>query len=135
MANPVKKVVVSNVSPFLKIEMFLRELGRHECVVSPMRLISLVFIRQMSMILNNNKEDLTFALCFCVDEFDDTVPVTTDSLKYFGCGEEGHAIPTCGRGNGQWVGQLFLSHRSSNSGGWVGGGSSSPETLYLSLLL
>lgn len=118
MANPVKKVVVSNVSPFLKIEMFLRELGRHGRVVS-MRLIPLgckspllrhivVFIRQMSMILTNSKEDLTFALCFWVDEFDDTVPVTTDSLKYFGCWDEGHAIPTCGRGNGQWVGQLLL---------------------------
>lgn len=71
--NPVKKVVVSNVSVLLKIEMFLRELGRHGRVVSPMRLIPLdckspllrhvvVFIRQMSMILNNNKEVLFHSL-------------------------------------------------------------------------
>ncbi|TWW71510.1 hypothetical protein D4764_16G0000070 [Takifugu flavidus] len=41
LSNPVKKVVVSNVPPFLKNDLLLRELSRHGRVVSPMRLIPL----------------------------------------------------------------------------------------------
>lgn len=44
------------------------------------------------MVLNNNKEELKLTLCFRVDEFDNTILVTTDSLKCFGCEEEGHVI-------------------------------------------
>ncbi|TWW78252.1 hypothetical protein D4764_11G0003730 [Takifugu flavidus] len=91
LSNPVKKVVVSNVPPFLKNELLLWELSRHERVVSQMRLIPLgskspllghvVSLRQqVSMVLNNNKEELNLALRFRVDEFDYTVYVTTDSL-------------------------------------------------------
>uniref|UniRef100_A0A674P4C5 CCHC-type domain-containing protein n=1 Tax=Takifugu rubripes TaxID=31033 RepID=A0A674P4C5_TAKRU len=104
--SPVKKVIVSNVPPFLKNDLLLRELSQHGRVVSPMRLIPLgskspllrhvvSFRRQVSMVLNDNKEELKLALRFRVDEFDYTVYVTTDSLKCFGCWEEGHVIRSC----------------------------------------
>ncbi|TWW67187.1 hypothetical protein D4764_02G0002280 [Takifugu flavidus] len=75
-------------------DLLLRELSRHGRVVSLMRLIPLgskslllshvvSFRRQVSMVLNNNKEELNLAL------------VTTDSLKCFGCGEESHVIWSC----------------------------------------
>ncbi|TWW71171.1 hypothetical protein D4764_17G0006540 [Takifugu flavidus] len=90
-------------NPAKKNGMLLRELSRHGRVVSPMRLIPLgskspllshavSFRRQVSMVLNNNKEGLNMALRFRVDDFYYTVFVTTDPLKCFGCGEEGHVI-------------------------------------------
>ncbi|TWW77350.1 hypothetical protein D4764_12G0007400 [Takifugu flavidus] len=36
LSNPVKKVIVSNVPPFLKNDLLLRELGRHGRIVSLM---------------------------------------------------------------------------------------------------
>lgn len=41
LSNAAKKVVVSNVPPFYKNGMLLRELSRHGRIVFPMRLISL----------------------------------------------------------------------------------------------
>ncbi|TWW61838.1 Transposon TX1 uncharacterized 82 kDa protein ORF 1 [Takifugu flavidus] len=91
--SPVKKVIVSNVPPFLKNDLLLRELSRHGRVVSPMSYSScskspllrhvVSFRRQVSMVLNDNKEELKLTLRFRVDEFDYTVYVTTDSLKCF----------------------------------------------------
>ncbi|TWW71118.1 Transposon TX1 uncharacterized 82 kDa protein ORF 1 [Takifugu flavidus] len=94
LSNPVKKVIVSNVSPFFKNDLLLRELSRHRRVVSPMRHV-VSFRRQVSMVLNDSKEELKLALRFRVEEFDYTVYVTTDSLKCFGCGEEGYVIRSC----------------------------------------
>ncbi|TWW59269.1 Transposon TX1 uncharacterized 149 kDa protein ORF 2 [Takifugu flavidus] len=75
LSNPVKKVVASNVPPFFKNDLLLRELSRHGRVVSPTRLIPLgckspllrhvmSFRRQVSMVLNSNKKELNLALCF-----------------------------------------------------------------------
>ncbi|TWW59271.1 Transposon TX1 uncharacterized 82 kDa protein ORF 1 [Takifugu flavidus] len=101
----VKAGVVIN-GALMPNELLLWELSRHERVVSPIRLIprgckSLLlrhfvsFRRQVSMVLSHNKEELNLALCFRVDEFDYIVYGTTDSLKCFGCGEEGHVIWSC----------------------------------------
>ncbi|TWW81727.1 Transposon TX1 uncharacterized 82 kDa protein ORF 1 [Takifugu flavidus] len=109
LSNPVKKVVVSNVPPFFKNDMLLRELSRHGRIVSPMRLIPLgtkspllrhvvSFRRQVSMVLNNNVEELRLSLRFRVDDYDYTVFVTTDSQKCLCCGEEGHLIRSCPKG-------------------------------------
>ncbi|TWW77654.1 hypothetical protein D4764_12G0010440 [Takifugu flavidus] len=37
LSNPARSVVVSNVPPFIKNEMLLKELSRHGRIVSPMR--------------------------------------------------------------------------------------------------
>lgn len=44
------------------------------------------------MIGNHNKEELSSALRSGVDEFDATVLITTESLRCFGCWEEGHVV-------------------------------------------
>lgn len=89
LANPVKKVVVSDILPFLKNAFLLRELSRHGRVVSLRRWIPLgckspLLRHVVSMVLSNNNEELNLALCFRVDEFDYTVYDKTDSLKSFG---------------------------------------------------
>ncbi|TWW71152.1 hypothetical protein D4764_17G0006350 [Takifugu flavidus] len=106
LSNLAKKVVVSNVPPIFKNNMLLQELSRHGRMVSLMRSIPLgskspllshvvSFRRQVSMVPNNDKEGLNMALHFRVDDFDYTFFVTTDSLKCFGCGKEGHVIWSC----------------------------------------
>ncbi|TWW78233.1 hypothetical protein D4764_11G0003540 [Takifugu flavidus] len=110
-ASRMNKMVVvfvgsTDMADQLVNDMLLRELGRHGRIVSPMRLIPLgskspllrhvvYFRRQVSMILNNNEEEVKLALRFTVDDFDYTVFGTTDSQKCFGCGEEGHLIQSC----------------------------------------
>ncbi|TWW71224.1 Transposon TX1 uncharacterized 82 kDa protein ORF 1 [Takifugu flavidus] len=83
------ELVVAGVNDLL-----LRELSRHGRVVSPMRLIPLgskspllrhivSMRRQVSMVLNDNKQELKLALRFGVEEFDYAVYVTTDSVNCF----------------------------------------------------
>lgn len=61
------------------------------------------FRRRVSIVLNNNKEELNLVLRFCIDDFDYTVHVTTDSWKCFRCGEE---VPEA-QGSSDWRGQLW----------------------------
>ncbi len=49
----------------------------------------------MFMVLKRNNVDLNLAFSFCLDDFDYTVHVTSDSLKCFGCGAEGHLVRSC----------------------------------------
>uniref|UniRef100_A0A674NZQ4 CCHC-type domain-containing protein n=1 Tax=Takifugu rubripes TaxID=31033 RepID=A0A674NZQ4_TAKRU len=109
LSNPARSVVVSNVPPFIKNEMLLKELSRHGRIVSPMRYFVLgvkspllrhvvSFRRHVVMVFNNNEKELKLALCFRVDGFDYTVYVTTESQKCFGCGEEGHLVRSCPHG-------------------------------------
>lgn len=52
------------------------------------------FRGQVSIVLKN-KEELNLAFPFSVEEFDSTLYFTTDSLKCFGCVEEGLVIQLC----------------------------------------
>ena len=97
LANPAKKVLVSNVPPFLRNELIEKELARCGQVMSPLKMIPLgcksphlkhvmSFRRQSLMILKKDCEDLNVALCF---------HITTDTLRCVGCGAEGHLVRSC----------------------------------------
>ncbi len=77
LMQPAKKILVSNVPPYIKDEVIERELARHGKVVSKIKKIALncksvqlkhvvTFRRQVYMILNNGQE-LNLALKFRVN--------------------------------------------------------------------
>ncbi len=99
-------MVIFNVPPFLKNEMLEKELAQHGQLVSPIKMIPLgcksphlkhfrSFRRQVFMILKQNNEELNLAFSFRIVEFDYAVHVTSDTLKCFGCGAEGHLVRSC----------------------------------------
>jgi len=106
LVQPAKRIILSNVPPFIKSEMIERELSRHGKLVSKMKNISLgcksaqlkhvvSFRRQVHMILNNQNEELNLAMKFKIDDFQYVIFATSDSMKCFGCGQEGHVIRVC----------------------------------------
>lgn len=106
LVNPAKKVLISNVPPFIKDETLERELSRHGQIVSTIKKIPLgckspllkhvvSFRRQVYMVLKSNLEDLNIVLKFRIDSFDYVIFATTESLKCFGCGKEGHLMRSC----------------------------------------
>lgn len=106
LVNPAKKIILSQVPPFISNEMLERELSRHGQLMSPIRSISLgckspqlrhvvSFRRQVFMILKNNNEELNLVFKFRVDDYDYNVYVTSEKMKCFGCGVEGHLIRSC----------------------------------------
>lgn len=106
LVSPAKKVVISNVPPFLKNELLERELGRHGKLVSQIKMIPfscksphlkhvVSFRRQVQMILKNSNEELNLVFKFKVDDYEYTVHVTSETMKCFGCGSVGHQIRLC----------------------------------------
>ena len=106
LVNPAKKIILSKVPPFISNEMLQRELARHGHLMSAIKPIPLgcksphlkhvvSFRRQVFMILKNNTEELNLILKFRVDDFDYVVHVSSERMKCFGCGMEGHLIRTC----------------------------------------
>ncbi|KAK1894882.1 Transposon TX1 uncharacterized 82 kDa protein [Dissostichus eleginoides] len=106
LVTPAKKVIISNVPPFLKNELLERELARHGQIASPIKLIPLgckslhlkhvvSFRRQVLMVLKKDEGELNLALKFRIDDFLYTVHVTSDILRCFGCGAAGHLIRVC----------------------------------------
>lgn len=97
LVNPAKKVLLSNVPPFIKDETIERELSRHGQMVSTLKRIPLgckspllkhvvSFRRQVYMVLKSEVEDLNIVLKFKIDGFDYVIFASTESLKCFGCG-------------------------------------------------
>ena len=106
LVSPAKKVTLSNVPPFIKDEVLLRELSRHGQIVSTIHKIPLgckspllqhvvSFRRRVFMILKNDAEELNLALRFRIDNFDYVIFATTETMKCFGCGLEGHLVRSC----------------------------------------
>jgi len=106
LVNPAKKIILSQVPPFISNEMLERELSRHGQLMSPIKTIGLgcksphlrhvvSFRRQVFMILKNNNEELNLVFKFRVDDYDYNVYVTSEKMKCFGCGMEGHLIRSC----------------------------------------
>lgn len=112
LALPSKKVVISNVPPFLADNLLERELSRYGKVVSKITKLPLgckspllkhvvSFRRQVYMILNNNADDLELTLKFKIDGSDYVVFVTSDTaMKCFVCSEMGHLARACPQGPG-----------------------------------
>ena len=80
LASPARRVVISNVPPYISNEALGRELGRYGQLVSPIKLVGLggksprvkhvfTYRRYVFMILKNNETDLNLVLKFTVENF------------------------------------------------------------------
>ena len=106
LIQPAKKILLSNVPPFIKDEVIQRELVRHGKIVSQFKKITLncksaqlkhvvSFRRQVYMILNNENAELNLAIKFRIDDFDYVIYVTSETMKCFKCGQGGHLARVC----------------------------------------
>ncbi len=107
LSTPAKKIMISNVPPFVKDEMIVQELSRYGKIVSPIKKIPLgcksplvkhlvSFRRQVFMILKNGEDELDLVFKFKVEGFDYAVFVSSDTtIKCFGCSKIGHLSRNC----------------------------------------
>lgn len=106
LVNPARKVTISNAPPFLKNDLLLKELSRYGQVMSPIKMVSLgckspllkhvvCHRRQVFMVLKNNSAEINLSFNFNVDGFNYMVFATSETMKCFSCGAEGHLIRSC----------------------------------------
>lgn len=105
LSTPSKKVLLSNVPPFISDETLVRIMSRYGKLVSPIKKITIgcespllkhvvSFRRFVYMILKEN-EELDVSLHLKVDDFDYVIYASTERMKCFNCGEIGHLIRAC----------------------------------------
>lgn len=106
LVSPSKRITISNAPPFIRNETLLKELSRFGHVVSPIKMISLgckspllkhvvCHRRQVLMVLRDSDSELNVSFSFRVDGFTYMVFATSETMKCFGCGAEGHLIRAC----------------------------------------
>ncbi|XDV26317.1 hypothetical protein PO909_030065 [Leuciscus waleckii] len=107
LSSPSKKVILSNVPPFIKDEVLMQELSRYGKLVSPIKKIPLgcksplvkhlvSFRRQVFMVLKNGTDEIDLIFKFKIDGFDYTVFATSDiTMKCFSCNKIGHLVREC----------------------------------------
>ena len=106
LVTPARRVTLSNVPPFITDEFLERELARHGKLVSSIKKIPLgckspllkhvvSFRRHVYMILNGHSGELNVKFQFQVDNFQYMIFASTDNMKCFFCGKEGHGIRSC----------------------------------------
>lgn len=127
LIQPSKRIILSNVSPFIKDELLTKELARHGKIMSQMKKIPLgckspllkhvvCFRRQVFMILNSGEDDMNVAFKFRIDGFDYVIFASSDTMKCFECGKEGHTKRVCpGRAEGAGAGLLTDENAGSSN--------------------
>ncbi|CAF92714.1 unnamed protein product, partial [Tetraodon nigroviridis] len=106
LTNPATKVMISNVPPFIRNEALSKELSRYGQLVSPIRMVSLgckspklkhvvCHRRQVMMILQDKQSDLNLSFSISVEGFNYMVFASSESMRCFGCGAEGHQVRSC----------------------------------------
>lgn len=105
LSTPAKKVIISNVPPFVKDEILLESLARHGKIVSPIKKIGIAsknpllkhvvsFRRFLYMIIEGDR-DLELTINVKVEGVNHVVYATTHIMQCFGCGETGHLVRNC----------------------------------------
>jgi len=111
LSSPAKKVILSNIPPFVKNEKLEQILQRYGKIVSPIKMIPLgcknpeirhvmSFRHQALMILNSQSDPLNLSVKLSIEGKDYTVFISSESMKCFVCGEFGHVRQTCPRRDG-----------------------------------
>ncbi|KAK3514786.1 hypothetical protein QTP70_031014, partial [Hemibagrus guttatus] len=106
LSTPARRVILSNVPPFIDDEDLCTLLSRFGKVVSPVKMLPTgckdpelrhiySYRRQAFMILNNRDEDLNVIFKTKCDGGEYTIYATSGSLKCFGCAQEGHLVRNC----------------------------------------
>ena len=113
LVNPATRVMISNAPPFIKNDTLIMELSRYGQIVSQIKMVSLgskspklrhvvSHRRQVFMVLKDNTRDLNLSFSFKVEGFNYMVFVSSETMKCFECGEEGHLVRSCpGKGGAQ----------------------------------
>lgn len=106
LVNPAKKILLSNVPPFIKDDVLERELSRYGQFVSAIKKIPVgckspllkhvvSFRRQAFMVLKQGVDELNVSFKFKIDGFDYVIFATTETMKCFICKTEGHLARGC----------------------------------------
>lgn len=106
LSTPSKRVTLSNVPPFIKNEVLVGMLARYGKLVSSIKMIPIgskssllkhvvSFRRYVYIVLKDNVEELDLTLNFRHEEFNYVIYATTNTMRCFGCGENGHLIRAC----------------------------------------
>ncbi len=106
LSTPSKKVILSNVPPFIPNEVLVNLLARYGKIVSPIKMIPIgtkspllkhvvSFRRYVYMILQEHLDELDLSLNFRHEDFNYVIFVTTNNMKCFNCGGFGHLIRAC----------------------------------------
>lgn len=108
LSSPSKKVVLSNVPPFIKDETLKGILERYGKVTAPIRMIPLglknpdmkhimSFRRFTYLIPNAQYDPLEVAIKISIEGKDYTIFISTEQMRCYVCGEHGHVRQTCPR--------------------------------------
>ncbi|KAI2656615.1 Transposon TX1 uncharacterized 82 kDa protein [Labeo rohita] len=108
LSLPSKKVILSNVPPFIKNDVLAQMLERYGKLISPIKMIQIgckspllkhvvSFRRFVYMVLNDSTGELDLTFNLKHDEFNYVIFATTNNMKCLNCGDFGHFVRACPR--------------------------------------